>query len=324
MKIVFFGTPYFASSILEILINKFEVLGVVTAPDSKYGRGLKEKTSDVKKLSLDNNIPVFTPSNLKDSTFISDLADLNANLFVVVAFRMLPKVIWNLPIHGTINLHTSLLPNYRGAAPINWVLINGEKETGVTTFFINENIDEGAIIDQTKITIDKHLTSADLHNKLLLLSKDIIVKTINSININKYNKKSQDNNLAKSFAPKLTKEFLKLNWTESAKSIHNKIRGLSPLLNDDNILKDVSICPSAWCFLKDKDGKERRIKIHRSKLLNTKSDSISIKTDNKSYLNILTFDGGISILNIQPEGKKSMNIKDFLRGNKITDDTKVL
>ncbi len=324
MKIVFFGTPFFASSILESLINKFEIVGVVTAPDSKYGRGRKEKISDVKRVSLDNNIPVLTPSNLKDSSFVSDLANLNANLFIVVAFRMLPKIIWNMPIHGTINLHTSLLPNYRGAAPINWVLINGEKETGVTTFFINENIDEGAIIDQTNISIDENLTSADLHNKLLLISKEMIVKTISSIILNKYNKKSQDNSLAISFAPKLTKEFLQLNWNESAVNIHNKIRGLSPLLNNDNILKDVSICPSAWCFLKDKDGKKRRIKIHRSKLLNTKSDSISIKTDNKSYLNILTFDGGISILNIQPEGKKSMNIKDFLRGNKITDETKVL
>ena len=234
--------------------------------------------------------------------------------------QIFKKEILSLPNLGTINCHASKLPFYRGRNILNWVLINDEKETGLTTFFINEKIDEGAIIHQSKFHLDNTITAADLHNKLIPLGYKLLAKTIDSIGQNKYKKIIQNNKLKFSLAPKINKELLKINWSNTAREIYNLIRGLSPLLSDDRILNNVAICPSAWFYLCNQDGSKKRIKIHRAKLHEINSNNLEIKSDNKTYLDIVTYDGILSIINLQAEGKKSMNIKDFLQGNKINSD----
>ena len=265
------------------------------------------------------------PLKLKSESFLQQLRSLNADLFVVVAFRMLPELVWGLPKKGTINLHTSLLPNYRGAAPINWVLINGEEETGVTIFLINNNIDTGEIIEQEKIKVTNKTTAAKLHNTLMKKGSSLLIKSLDSIKNNSADYIPQKYNSAMLEAPKLTKELLKIDWKKSANEIHNLIRGLSPFLDDDTQLKDVAICPSAWFFLQDANGVKKRIKVHLSEIVSTHKDSLlTIKTDNKTYLHIVTSENAISILNLQAEGKKPMTIQQFLLGNKINKNNKIL
>ncbi len=321
MKIVFFGTPHFAATNLKALINfGYDIAGIVCPPDSKKGRGKQLKACSVKEVGISNNIPVLQPLKLRDEEFIKRLKCLNADLFVVVAFRMLPQSVWNLPTKGTINLHTSLLPNYRGAAPINWVLINGEEETGITTFFINKQIDSGAIIRQKKIKLNNTTTAAELHNTLMNKGSDLLIKTLNSIKNNTVIHHEQENNLGMSYAPKITKELLKIDWNKPADEIHNLVRGLSPFLDNNTKLKDIAICPSAWFILKDDKGIQKRIKLHLSEVVSNKSDKIlSIKTDNKTYMHIITNKNAIAILNLQAEGKNPMTIQQFLQGNKINE-----
>ena len=321
MKIVFFGTPHFAATNLNALINaRYDIVGVVCPPDSKKGRGKQLKPCAVKEVGVANNIPVLQPLKLRDNDFINQLKSLNADLFVVVAFRMLPKSVWNLPSNGTINLHTSLLPNYRGAAPINWVLINGEKETGITTFFIDQQIDSGAIIKQEKIKLTETTTAAELHNTLMHKGSELLINTLESIKKNTVCHQKQESNLAISEAPKITKELLKIDWNKSANEIHNLVRGLSPFLDNNTKLKDIAICPSAWFKLQDDKGLDKRIKLHLSKVISTDSnDILSIKTDNKTYLHIITKKNAIAILNLQAEGKNPMTIQQFLQGNKINE-----
>ena len=322
MKIVFFGTPHFAATNLNALINaRYDIVGIVCPPDSKKGRGKQLKPCAVKEVGIENNIPVLQPLKLRDNDFINQLKSLNADLFVVVAFRMLPKSVWNLPSNGTINLHTSLLPNYRGAAPINWVLINGEKETGITTFFIDQQIDSGAIIKQEKITLTDKTTAAELHNTLMNKGSDLLINTLNSIKNNTVSQQDQEHNSAMLEAPKLTKELLKIDWNKTANEIHNLVRGLSPFLDNNTKLKDIAICPSAWFVLQDDKGIQKRIKLHLSEVVSNNSDKLlSIKTDNKTYLHIITNMNAISILNLQAEGKNPMTIQQFLQGNKINEN----
>ena len=326
MKIIFFGTPNFAANNLKALINaEYEILAIVCPPDSRKGRGKQLKPCAVKKVGQENNIPILQPLKLKSDDFIDKLKSFNADLFIVVAFRILPELVWKIPTKGTINLHTSLLPNYRGAAPINWVLINGEKETGITTFFIDKEIDSGEIILQEVIKLTDKTTAAELHNTLMNKGSNLLISTLMLIKNDSVNKIPQQNYQAMLEAPKLTKELLKINWTKSAKEIHNLIRGLSPFLDNNTKLKDVAICPSAWFVLKNHNGIEKRIKAHLSEVISTQSDNpLSIKTDNKTYLHIITNKNSISILNLQAEGKNPMTIQQFLQGNKINKNDEIL
>ena len=326
MRIVFFGTPYFAATNLKVLISEgYNIVALVTPPDSRKGRGKQLKYCAVKEVGIANNIPILQPLKLKSDDFIEELQSFNADLFVVVAFRILPELVWRIPIKGTINLHASLLPNYRGAAPINWVLINGEKQTGITTFFIDKEIDSGAIIQQEKIQLTDNTTAAELHNILMSKGSDLLISTLNLIKHDSVTRIPQQNHQAILDAPKLTKELLKIDWNKSAKKIHNLIRGLSPLLDNKTTLKDVSICPSAWFILKNYNGVKKRIKVYLSEIISTKSDNLlSIKTDNKTYLYIITNKNAISILNLQAEGKNPMTIQQFLQGNKLDENDKIL
>ena len=326
MKIVFLGTPDFAVASLKALIeNDFNVVGVVTMPDKKSGRGMKLQQSAVKKYAIQEGITILQPLNLKDESFQEELRALKPDLQIIVAFRMLPESVWQLPKYGTFNLHGSLLPNYRGAAPINWAVMNGEKETGITTFFIDKRIDSGTIILQERIKLTNKTTAAQLHNTLMNKGSKLLISTLILIKNNSINKIPQQNDQDMLVAPKLKKELLKINWTKSAKEIHNLIRGLSPFLDNNTKLKDVAICPSAWFILKNNNGIEKRIKVHLSEIISTQSDNLlSIKTDNKTYLHIITNKNTISILNLQPEGKNPMTIQQFLQGNKINRDDKII
>ena len=325
MKIIFFGTPLFASKILEDLFLKNEkIISVVTLPDKEKGRGKKISSTSVKEKAKELKIKCYTPKKINDNIFINILKEEKADLFIVVAFRFLPKEIFNIPRYGTVNLHASLLPEYRGAAPINRVLINGEQHTGITTFIINEKIDTGKIILQEKINISKNLTAAQLHNDMIDKGSLLISQTINGIKKNNLIYKTQDDKIA-SYAPKLNKEIAKINWNEPAIKIHNLIRGLSPYISERNYLKDISIFPSAYFNLQVSKNKELRVKIINSKLeKNKKHTQNSIESDNKSFLKINLKDGSINILDIQIPGKKIMDIKTFLSGNKVNPNWKIV
>ena len=314
MRIIFFGTPNFAANNLTALIKEgHEIAAIVTAPDSKKGRGKKLQATAVKEIGINNNIPVLQPKNLKDEKFINALKDINAEVFVVVAFRMLPESVWSIPSKGTLNLHTSLLPNYRGAAPINWVLINGEKHTGITTFFIDHKIDSGAIILQEEIPLSNRITAATLHNILMNKGSELLIKTLETIKKRTVVTKVQEYTSIMQEAPKITKKLCKIDWSKSAESIHNLVRGLSPFLDENTLLKDVAICPSAWFLL---DGK--RVKLQSTELIREPNEQhLIIDSDNKNYLSVLLEDGALAIKQLQIEGKKSMTIRKFLQGNKI-------
>lgn len=311
MKIVFMGTPQFAAFTLQTLINNnYEVVAVVTAPDKPAGRGLKPKMSDVKELALKHNLAILQPEKLKDPDFIATLKSYNADLFVVVAFRMLPIEVWALPPKGTINIHASLLPQYRGAAPINWAIINGEKTTGVTLFYINEQIDCGKIITYKEVPILPHYNAGILHDILMKEGAELLINTLPDIEQNNVECILQESftipqEQLKS-APKINPDICKINWNLKIEQIHNLIRGLSPY-------------PAAFTKLSNKNnGKIILFKIYESEVIDGKHESKAGKliSDNKSYLYI-TADGGLLQINeCQPEGKKRMNIKDFLNGFK--------
>ena len=319
MRIIFFGTPFFAANNLEFLYkNNIDIVSIISAPDKKKGRGKKIIPTHVKLKGLSLGIDVLCPESLKDKKFLDTLKSYNADLFVVVAFRFLPKEIWKIPKKGTINLHTSLLPNYRGAAPINRVLINGEDKTGITTFNINEKIDCGEILLQEEINLTKNTTAAELHNILMYKGSKLLLKTINEIKENNISPITQVDSISAIEAPKLTKSLTKINWHKSAQEVHNLVRGLSPVLSNNEILKDVSICPSAWFLFHNSEKKEIRTKLLLSEYsAETNHKPLSLETDNKSYLKINLENGSIYIKKLQVAGKKIVTISQFLSGNKI-------
>jgi len=299
MKVIFFGTPEFALPSLKILYdNGYEISAVVTVPDKEKGRGLKPEPSPVKKFALSLGLKVLEPVNLKDENFINQLKEINPDLGVVVAYRILPREVYSLPKYGTFNLHASLLPKYRGAAPIQWAIINGEKVTGVTTFFLQDKVDTGNIILQREVQIDDEDNFQTLHDKLSQIGSDLVLETVKLIETGNYELKSQDDSLA-TLAPKITKEICQINWNQSAIKIHNLIRGLSPV-------------PGAFTKLGDK-----MIKIFRSKLSDENSENdpglIEIKEDE---ILVNTADKKLSILVLQPESRKKMSAKEFLLGYK--------
>jgi methionyl-tRNA formyltransferase len=304
MKIVFMGTPEFAVASLEALLNEgFNIVGVVTAPDKQAGRGMKLQESAVKKFVVEKGLNILQPEKLKNENFIEELRSLNADVQVVVAFRMLPEIVWNMPKLGTINLHASLLPQYRGAAPINWAIINGEKETGVTTFKLQHEIDTGNILLQEKIKISKDETAGELHDEMKTAGAKLLVKTMYDLingNVNEINQYAIDNpqSILLKHAPKIFTETCKIDWNKTAGEIHNLIRGLSPY-------------PAAFSFLNKK-----MMKVYKSKKEITAHDSKEgeMKTDGKTFLKFSCADGFIHILDLQLEGKKRMLAEDFLRG----------
>ena len=302
LRIVFMGTPEFAVGILDTIIkNNYEVVGVITAADKPAGRGQKLKYSAVKKYALAHNLTLLQPLNLKDETFLTELKALNANLQIVVAFRMLPKVVWEMPSLGTFNLHASLLPNYRGAAPINWAIINGETKTGVTTFFIDDKIDTGAMILNSEIPIDETENAGHLHDRLMELGSKTVIDTLEKIETGNVSTEIQKDTADIKTAYKLNKENCKIDWTKSAQEINNLIRGLSPY-------------PAAWCFFGDKN-EEWNVKIYEAKIISEEHNHASgslICT--KKEMKIAVKNGFIQILNLQFPGKKKMNTLELLNG----------
>lgn len=303
LKIIYMGTPEFAVPSLDKLVeNGWNVVAVITAPDKPKGRGQKLIPSPVKEAALKHEIPVLQPTNLKSPEFLEELKSYQADLQIVVAFRMLPEVVWSMPPMGTFNLHASLLPNYRGAAPINWAIINGEKETGVTTFFLKHEIDTGSIIHQEKTPILPEESLGEVYEKLMNIGSELVVKTVEDIAKGEVKPLPQYESKALHHAPKIFKETCKIDWENSAESIHNLVRGLSPY-------------PTAWTEL---EGKV--CKIYQSKVFKTDLSSIpgKIYTDEKTYLRMGTSAGQLEILELQLEGKKRMKTEDFLRGYKFS------
>jgi len=301
IRIVFMGTPEFAVTILKKILEKnYTVVGVITAPDKPAGRGRKMHQSAVKKFAIDNDLHVLQPTNLKDKTFLADLKELKANLQVVVAFRMLPESVWKMPKYGTFNLHASLLPAYRGAAPINWAIINGERKTGVTTFFIDEKIDTGEIILQKECEIKEDETAGELHDKLMYLGAKLVTKTIKKIK-NKKNKTKPQPDRKLKHAPKIYKETCKIDWNKDLDSIYNKVRGLSPY-------------PVAWTILNNGDQKTE-MKIYKAKKQVEKHDiKVGTVIHSKKELKIAVENGYLIIEKLQISGKRQMEVKDFING----------
>lgn len=306
LRIVFMGTPEFAVTILDKLVQeKMNVVGVVTAPDKPAGRGRKINESAVKQYAAQASLNVLQPTNLKDEAFIHELEDLKADVFVVVAFRMLPEAVWNMPPKGTINLHASLLPNYRGAAPINWAIINGEKETGVSTFFIEKEIDTGKIIEQAKVTIGPDETVGELYERLMNLGANVMHHTLSNLDEGKQNAQAQIMESNYKPAPKIFKQDCQINFAQPAQQVHNFCRGLSPY-------------PAAWCKLTDTQKEETKTyKIFGTTLSDVKvNDNDKILSDASGLL-FPCKDLYLIVTEIQAEGKRRMHFKDFLAGNSI-------
>ncbi|MDX2001961.1 MAG: methionyl-tRNA formyltransferase [Chitinophagales bacterium] len=303
MRIVFMGTPDFAVPTLDILVaNGYDVVGVVTATDKPAGRGKQLSESAVKQYAVSKGLRVLQPEKLKDPAFLSKLQALKADLQVVVAFRMLPEVVWNMPPLGTINLHASLLPKYRGAAPINRAIMNGEKETGLTTFFLQHEIDTGNIIFQEEMPIGPDETAGQLHDRMMAMGAELVLKTIKAIEAGSYPQVPQAHVMDAPTAPKIFREDGEINWSMPAASIYNLIRGLSPY-------------PAAWTVL---DGKT--FKIYETSIEKTTpiEPAGTFVTDNKSFIKVAAADGYLQLLQVQQEGKKKMGVKEFLNGYKLT------
>jgi len=304
LRIIFMGTPEFAVHSLEVLVqNKFNVVAVITAPDKPQGRGQKLTPSPVKECAFKHNIPVLQPTNLKSPEFLEELKSYNANLQIVVAFRMLPEVVWSMPVLGTFNLHASLLPQYRGAAPINWAIINGETETGVTTFFLKHEIDTGSVIFQEKETILETDDVGSLYERLMHRGAQLVLKTVQAIERGDYPSQPQSESLEIKHAPKIFKETCEINWNQPSKKVIDFVRGLSPY-------------PAAWTKLNNKVYKIFKCS-HQDHSGQSTVDSQLWHTDNKTLLNIKTVDGWVSIDEFQPEGKKRMSVVEFFRGNQL-------
>lgn len=307
IRIVFMGTPEFAvESLSQIISNGYSVKAVVTVADKPSGRGLKIRFSPVKEFALSRNIPVLQPLSLKDPEFISTLKSLDANLFVIVAFRKLPEEVWSIPELGSFNLHASLLPQYRGAAPINHVILNGEKETGATTFFLNAGIDTGTIIMNDRISIGNNETAGELHDKLKVMGAELVVKTIRAISFGNLSLREQPNseNTLKG-APRLFREHCLIKWDRSATDVHNHIRGLSPY-------------PGAFSVI-NIDGSEKEIKILRSEITGDVSDvnAGDVRVINNRRFFVACSDNFVEILQLQPSGKKAMKAEEFIRGLRV-------
>jgi methionyl-tRNA formyltransferase len=302
LKIVFMGTPDFAVGILDTIYQKnYEIVGVITAPDKPAGRGQKVSTSAVKEYALEKNLRLLQPTNLKSEDFLAELKSLEANLQVVVAFRMLPEVVWKMPKLGTFNLHASLLPEYRGAAPINWAIINGENKTGVTSFFIDDKIDTGAMILSKATEIGANETAGELHDRLMHLGSETVLETLQLIEAGKAITTLQENNPDVKTAYKLNKENCKIDWSQSGQTIFNLIRGLSPY-------------PAAWTFIKDGEN-EWNVKIYLASFEEkTHSDAIGKITTTKKEIFISTKDGILKIASLQFPGKKRMLAHELLNG----------
>lgn len=303
LRIIYMGTPEFAVPSLKLLVEHgWKVVAVVTAPDKPQGRGRKLMGSPVKQTAEELGIPVLQPTNLKSPDFIEELKSYKADVQVVVAFRMLPEVVWDMPPVGTFNLHASLLPDYRGAAPINWAIINGEKVTGVTTFFLQHEIDTGNIIFQEEEPIHPEDNVGSLYERLMERGSKLVLKTIEGIAQNAIETRPQDESKAKHPAPKLYKEMGGIDWTQPAETIHNLVRGLSPY-------------PAAWTYINNKT-----CKIYTTQLLDTDINGLQPGehyTDGKKMLHFQTGRQALAILELQIEGKKRIGIEEFLRGNKL-------
>ena len=308
LRIVFMGTPDFAVASLKALVEGgYSIIGVITSPDKLAGRGKKLNESAVKKYAVANNLNVLQPEKLKNPEFLNELKKLQADLQVVVAFRMLPEVVWNMPKLGTFNLHGSLLPQYRGAAPLNWAVINGETRTGVTTFLLDHKIDTGKIIFKREIQIGENDTVGDIHDGLMVIGAKLVVKTVDALANGNYEAVAQlgimDETEIK-HAPKIFKDDCKIDWAKDCELIRNLIRGLSPY-------------PAAWTKLVHKDsGKEIPTKLFFAKLFlfEEKAEPGTIKTDNKTFVNVACKQGWLQITDLQIAGKKRMKVGDFLRG----------
>jgi methionyl-tRNA formyltransferase len=302
MKIIFMGTPDFAVECLDILVkSNHNIISVITSEDKQAGRGQKLKISDVKKYSLKHKLQILQPRNLKDSDFINKIKSLKPDVFIVVAFRMLPKILWEIPKKGTINIHASLLPNLRGAAPIHWAIINGLKETGISTFFINEKIDCGEIIEQKKVSILDNENTGELYDKLKKIGANTILTTLEKISKKDFKSIKQNESIINLKAPKLNRENTRINWNKPSNEIHDFIRGLSPF-------------PSAWTTINSKI-----IKIYKSRKYSANIDN-SYKAGTfvmlKNTLLVSTSSGFIEILELKLEGKKIMSNTEFNNGFK--------
>ena len=315
LRILFMGTPEFAVTILKgLLTTNHEVVGIITAPDRPAGRGQKIRKSAVKLAAEEHSLPILQPTNLKDKGFLEELEALKADLQIVVAFRMLPKVVWAMPSLGTFNLHASLLPQYRGAAPINWALINGEKTTGVTTFFIDEKIDTGAIIKQNILDIGPNENAGSLHDRLMHAGSDLVLETVDAIAQENASTSIQSQDVALKTAYKLHNDNTKIDWTQSSATIHNLIRGLNPY-------------PGAWCNMENQ-GEVLRVKIYNA-FAKAYSEEIPKQeaghiTINDKRMLVHTIDGLINIEEIQLPGKRKMLVKDLLNGFKLSENSKML
>lgn len=308
LRIVFMGTPEFAVGILDAIYqNNYDVVGVITAPDRPAGRGQKVKFSAVKEYALEKDLKLLQPTNLKDEEFLKELESLNANLQVVVAFRMLPAQVWKMPKLGTFNLHASLLPQYRGAAPINWAVINGEKTTGVTTFFIDEKIDTGAIILKEETAIATNETAGELHDRLMLLGVDAVLKTLTLIANGQAETTIQPTDADIKTAYKLNKENCKIDWSKSGQDIYNLIRGLSPY-------------PAAWTFIND-SGQEWNVKIYNAQFIEENhGNEVGKLIIDKKEIKVSATDGYIILLDLQFPGKKKMTAGELLNGMKFSSE----
>ena len=309
LRLVFIGTPEFAVPSLEILLNHgYDIAAIVTAPDKPQGRAKKIRPSPIKLAAAAHNLPILQPTNLKSPAFLSTLRSYQASLQVVVAFRMLPQVVWSMPDLGTLNLHASLLPQYRGAAPINWAIIHGEQETGVTTFFVEETMDTGHILFQEKEPIDKHDTAGTLYERLKHKGAQLVLKTVQAIERGTYTTSAQQSvpaSLLKK-APKIYREDCQISWKQGATAILNFIRGLSPY-------------PGAWTIL---NGNSNKI-LAASQVAVSDLSPGAVRSDGKHYLYVGTQHEAIAIEQLQPTGKKPMDIQAFLRGHQIGPSTKL-
>ena len=316
LRIVFMGTPDFAVASLQALVeNGYNIVGVITAPDKPAGRGRQLQESAVKKYATAKGLHIMQPEKLKNPDFIADLESLKVDLQVIVAFRMLPEVVWNMPRLGTFNLHGSLLPQYRGAAPLNWAVINGEKETGVTTFLLSHEIDTGAILFKEKIAIGENDTVGDIHDALMEIGAKLVLKTVDALADGNYSVIHQEE-LAEGEplkpAPKIFKEDCRIDWAKQGKQIHNLIRGLSPY-------------PSAWTELEDGNGKIYSMKIYFANLEDGENlVPGTLKSDGKTYLKIAAADCWLQITDLQLSGKKRMKTDEFLRGFHGVENLKVI
>lgn len=312
LKIVFMGTPDFAVTILnKLLEQEYNIVGVITAPDKPAGRGRKLNKSAVKEFAESKGLNILQPTNLKSEDFIEELRNLNANLQIVVAFRMLPKVVWQMPELGTFNLHASLLPNYRGAAPINWAIINGETKTGVSTFFIDEKIDTGEMILQEEVKIESDENAGSLHDKLMHLGSELVINTVKLIENGNVKTTPQPENAISKTAYKLNKDNCKINWEANINTIYNKIRGLSPY-------------PAAWCKLQNGDD-VIDIKIYSAKKeIATHQFETGLIISTKKEVKVAVKEGYIEIIDIKLPGKRTMDIKSLLNGYTFEKDSKML